>query len=64
MNDFHMTSLSSSRIAERRAEADRSRLARSANGEASTRRSAGRSHRRDRGPRASLATLFGRVALS
>ena len=62
MNDFHMTSLASSRIADLRAEADRSRLARSANSEAVTRRSAGRQLRRHRGA-ASLATLFGRVAL-
>jgi hypothetical protein len=63
MNDFHMTSLASSRIAERRAEADRSRLARTADSEATTRRSSGRPHRRDHGTRASLATFFGRVAI-
>jgi hypothetical protein len=62
MNDFHLMNLANDRLTERRAEADRSRLARSSSTEASTTRRLARTWQPRRSTSA-LSTLFHRVAL-
>jgi hypothetical protein len=62
MNDYQMMNLANDIVAQRRAEADRSRLVRSAHAETATKPRRSRSHQRQGGPRFSLNTLFHRVA--
>jgi len=64
MHDYHLMTLANSFAAERRAEADRSRLARMARAEMPAQRPRRRLRRRLGGPLGSMASLLGRVALS
>ncbi len=62
MNDFHMMNLANDIVAQRRAEADRSRLARTAHADLAPERRSARTPQSRRSS-ASLSALFHRVAL-